>query len=111
MLGPGSVIPHVKAENFISEMVDQFNVAGIGSNDGKSSRVILIIGRNQLDITEEVFVEIAPGAMQPQTHMDAVKLKRLVFANLTMTLDSAKALIHTLQQGIDQAEASSGPES
>jgi hypothetical protein len=107
MVGPGAKIPHCKTANFISEMADQFNVAGIGSHDGNSSRVVLIVGRNQLDISEEVFVEIAPGAMQPQTQVDAVSITRLVFANITMTLESAKMLVTTLEQGIAQAETPS----
>lgn len=107
MVGPGSKVPHVKSANFISEMVDQFNVAGISSLDGNGNRVVLIIGRNQIDIKEETFVEISPGAMQPQVEASAITVHKLIFANLSMTVQSAKQLIVALQQGIDQADATS----
>lgn len=100
----GTKIKHVKTSNFISEMADQFNVAGTGGETPDSHRIVLIAGRNEIDITEETLVEIAPGKIQAQTLPDGLTVSKKVFANITMTLDAAKQLVAALQQAIDQAD-------
>jgi len=89
-------------------MVDQFNVAGTGGDQPGSQRIILIVGRNEINITEETLVEIAPGTLQTQTLPESLVMTRKVFANFTMTLESAQGLVVALQQGIAQAESMKG---
>lgn len=103
MLNIGTKIKHCKSPNFIAEMADQFNVVGTGGDNPGSHRIILIVGRNEIDITEETLIEVAPGKIQAQALADAVVLSKTIFANITMTLESAEALVAALQQGINQA--------
>lgn len=103
MLNAGTKIKHSKSQNFIAEMADQFNVVGTGGDNPGSHRIIMIIGRNNIDITEETLIEVAPGKVQAQALPDSVVLSKTIFANITMTLESAEALVVALQQGINQA--------
>ncbi|CAB5644143.1 hypothetical protein [Pseudomonas asiatica] len=104
MIQGGTKLRHIKADNYITEMVDQFNVAGTGGDQPGSQRIILIAGRNEVEITEETLVEVTPGNLQAQTLPDAMVMTRKVYANLSMTLESAQGLVQALQQAIAQAE-------
>lgn len=102
MIIEGAKIKHVKSPNFISEMADQFNLAGLQT--GAGGRVAMIIGRDQLDITQETMREIAPGQFQAQTDPEDLIMIRHVIANISIPLESAKALMVALGTAIAQLE-------
>ncbi|MHC8293592.1 hypothetical protein [Pseudomonas sp. LB3P58] len=106
MLVNGSKIPHVKSPNFISEMADSFNVAGLQTGSG--SKISMIISRDQLDVTQETLVQQEIG-FQAQVQDGDLVLTKHVVANITIPLDSAKALVIALQTAIDQIPQAPSP--
>ena len=89
MLSDGAKVKHIKSPNFISEMADSFNVAGLTTAAG--SRITLVIGRDQLEITQETMIEVPGLGYRSQTLQEDMVLSRLVLANITIPLDAAKS--------------------
>lgn len=103
MFKEGSKIKHIKSPNFISEMVDSFNVACTQTANG--AKISLVVGRDILEITEETLVP-ASGGFQAQVLPESLVMSRYEVANLSIPLEAAKALVVALQGGIEQAESS-----
>lgn len=102
MLKNGSKVQHVQSSNFISEMVDSFNVSGIQT--GAGAKVSVIVGRDVLSIREETLVADGSGFRTEVLPEDLV-LTRHIVANLSIPLENAKSLINALQTAVSQMEA------
>lgn len=101
MLANGSKIPHVRSSNFISEMVDSFNVTAVQTNAGV--KLAIIVGRDMVSIEQETMVQ-HPHGFVTEARPEDVKLVRHVVANLTVPLENAKSLISALQTTIARVE-------
>lgn len=105
MLANGLKIPHVHADNFISEMVDSFNVAAVQTGSG--TKIAIIIGRDMLNIKQETMLQRGDG-FATQALQEDVALVRHVVANLTVPLESAKGFLEALRSTIAQLEEQLG---
>ncbi|WP_332847573.1 hypothetical protein [Pseudomonas lactucae] len=97
----GLKIPHVRSENYISEFVDQFNVAGIKTQD--YGKIVVVMGRDEISVKEEEFVSQPDGTFGLRTSDEAVIMTRYIFANISMSIESARRLIDNLEGAIMQA--------
>ncbi len=101
MLGDGSKVEHIEARNFISEMVDSFNVSAIQTGSG--AKISIVVGRDTLSVRQETLVA-QDGAFSAQVLPEDMILRRLVVANLSIPLENAKQLIVALQTAVGQVE-------
>lgn len=101
MIKNGLKIPHVRSENYISEYVDQFNVAGIQTQD--YGKIVVVMGRDEISVKEEEFFSQPDGTFGLRTSDEAVIMTRYIFANISMSIESARRLIDNLEGAIIQA--------
>ena len=101
MLANGSKIEHVRANNFIAEMVDSFNVSAIQTGSG--AKISIVVGRDMLSLRQETLTE-QEGGFRTEVLPDDMVLSRHVVANLSIPLENAKQLIIALQTAIAQIE-------
>jgi len=105
MLTNGSKVEHVLANNFISEMVDAFNVSGIQT--GVGAKISVIVGRDVLSVRKETLTANL-GGFRSEVLAEDMVLSRHVVANLTIPLENAKSLIAALQTAVMQMESTLG---
>ncbi|VVO92998.1 hypothetical protein PS732_02456 [Pseudomonas fluorescens] len=102
MLADGSKVAHVQSSNFISEMVDSFNVSGIQT--GAGAKISIIVGRDLISVRQETLISDGAGFRSEVLPEDMI-LSRHIVANLSIPLENAKSLIQALQTAVSQVEA------
>ncbi|WGK60539.1 hypothetical protein QAO71_10585 [Halopseudomonas sp. SMJS2] len=110
MIENGKRLEHKKSENHINEFVDSFNILNSTVNQGSGrplSHVVIMAARMQASLTGETFMETSPGHFSLQAAVDDVVMEKVVFANLTCTLDVAKQLVAALNKSIAESEKAS----
>lgn len=107
LIADGKTIPHVKSANFVSEYTDQINVAGVQTAD--YGKIVVQFGRDELSVSQEVFVGMPNGSFQLQTRDEDIQMTRYVFANLSMGVNTAKRLVEGLLAAIEQASGGNVP--
>jgi len=105
----GHRIEHKKAPNFIREPVESVNIGLMNSSDG-GAKISLTFSRDEMDITHEVLVASAanPENLIPLVPTEALSTYRLEFANLTLSIATAKNLAAGLEQtlkGLEQIKS------
>jgi hypothetical protein len=95
-----SKLAHVKAGNFVNEVVDRFSLTGF--QNGNALSIILTVGRDTVDISHETVIPAEEGGGM-RLDNEAISPYRLDFATLTLSIESAKGLVEALQKMINDA--------
>lgn len=104
MFQNGSKLQHVKATNFIEESVDGVNIMAVGTSNGEH-KITMLFSRNSVEVSHETFVDRGDGHFEFRTEPDAVKMSKLVFANLTMSHAAAQGLVTALQRALEDQKS------
>lgn len=95
----GARLIHVKAPNYVNEVVDQFVALGYGA--GQESKVALTFGKDILDVTHEVFRPQGDGvSFQTVVDGDCHELQRIDYATMVLSIHAAIRLRDTLNEVI-----------
>lgn len=106
-LNAGHIIEHRPSPTFIRETVENVNIGTMTSSSGKS-KISVFFTRDELDISHETLVnsKLNPEKLNPVVPEDAVKSIRLQVACLTMSVDTAKSLVRSLERSLKELELS-----
>ncbi len=96
----GLTVPHMKASTFMDDQADQFDAFAIRWNNQEA--IHLTFGRTSINVKSSVYLTKDGVTERQSGDIDVV---RLDVGAVTMPLETAKELLKTLSQMIEQAEA------
>lgn len=107
MIEDGKRLEHVKSPNHISEVIDSFNILNSLVNHGPgkpSAQVVILAARMHASLTGETFRQNSENNFSLQADGNDVKMEKVIYANLTCSLDVARQLVEALNKSISDAE-------